>query len=141
MKNQGDGFMLVFPDPPEALRCAVEIQRDLAERAAEQPRSGSGCGWACTPARRSREEGDFFGRSVILAARIAAQASGGEILVSEELREHADGEDRLDFDDGRELELKGMAGRHLIYTVGWREQPARLGQPGAAPLSRQARAL
>ena len=34
-----------------------------------------------------REEGDFFGRSVILAARIAAQACGGEILVSEELRE------------------------------------------------------
>ena len=36
-----------------------------------------------------REEGDFFGRSVILAARIAAQARGGEILVSEALKERA----------------------------------------------------
>ena len=37
-----------------------------------------------------REEGDFFGRSVILAARIAAQARGGEILVSEALKERAE---------------------------------------------------
>ena len=37
------------------------------------------------------EEGDFFGKNVILAARIAAQAGGGEILVSEQMREAAEG--------------------------------------------------
>ena len=61
------------------------------------------------------EEGDFFGRNVILAARIAAQARGGEILVSEALREQVDGEDGLAFDAGRELELKGLAGTHRVY--------------------------
>ena len=65
------------------------------------------------------EEGDFFGRNVILAARIAARASGEEILVSEALREQADGEDGLAFDDGRELELKGLAGTHTVYRAEW----------------------
>jgi adenylate cyclase len=63
---------------------------------------------------------------VILAARIAAQALGGEILVSEELRRAvaSDGGNRLRFDDGRELELKGLAGSHLVYRAGWAESDA-----------------
>ena len=70
-------------------------------------------------AGRIAEAGDFFGRSVILAARIAAQAVGGEILVSEALREAA--ADRFGFDDGRELELKGLAGTHTVYRAEQRE--------------------
>jgi len=56
------------------------------------------------------EEGDYFGKNVILAARIAAQAVGGEILVSEELRAAASSGNGngLRFDEGRELELKGL---------------------------------
>ena len=77
------------------------------------------------------EEGDFFGKNVILAARIAAQANGGEILVSEQMRaaahEHRpDGPDGvpLDFDDGRELELKGLAGTHRVYRSHWQAEAA-----------------
>jgi len=70
------------------------------------------------------EEGDFFGRNVILAARIAAQATGGEILVSEALREQA-AEDALAFDEGRELELKGLAGTHRVYRAEWEAQAAQ----------------
>jgi adenylate cyclase len=70
------------------------------------------------------EEGDFFGRNVILAARIAARAAGGEILVSEALREQADGEDGLAFDEGRELELKGMAGTHTVHRAEWEAEGA-----------------
>jgi class 3 adenylate cyclase len=68
------------------------------------------------------EEGDYFGKNVILAARIAAQAMGSEILVSEELREAAstgDGDNGLRFDEGRELELKGLAGSHRVYRADW----------------------
>ena len=72
-----------------------------------------------------REEGDFFGRSVILAARIAAQARGGEILVSEALKERAadgDGDGAaVGFDDGRELELKGLAGTHRVFRADWEQ--------------------
>ena len=65
------------------------------------------------------EQGDFFGRNVVLAARIAAQARGAEILVSDALREQAEGEDGLDFGEGRELELKGMAGTHTVHRAEW----------------------
>jgi len=122
VKNQGDGFMLVFPDPVEALHCAIEVQRDFEARAAAEPEEALRVRMGLHTGVAIAEEGDFFGRNVILAARIAAQANGGEIFVSEELREHADGEDGVDFGEGRELELKGMAGRHRIYDVDWRAQ-------------------
>ncbi len=71
------------------------------------------------------EEGDFFGRNVILAARIAAKAAGGEILVSEALRDQAEsGADGLRFDGGRELELKGMAGTHTVFRAEWESETA-----------------
>ena len=72
------------------------------------------------------EEGDYFGKNVILAARIAAQAMGGEILVSEELREAASSGNGngLQFDEGRELELKGLAGSHRVFRAEWAESDA-----------------
>src|SRR6185312_723586 len=145
-----DGFMLAFPDPCEALDCAIEVQRAFAER----ERDGSGGvrgGSADARARESAaremseeppvslrvriglhtgevisEEGDYFGKNVILAARIAAQALGGEILVSEELREAASSGngDGLRFDEGRELELKGLAGSHRVFRAEWAESDA-----------------
>ena len=126
VKNQGDGFMLVFPDSRRALECAVAIQRELAEvdpveGQRVRVRIGMHAGEAI------REEGDFFGRSVIVAARIAAQARGAEILVSEELKRRAEtpGEDREEtgprFDAGRELELKGLAGTHRVYSADWEQ--------------------
>jgi class 3 adenylate cyclase len=131
VKSQGDGFMLVFPDPRRALECAVAIQRDLAEREVGgderiRVRMGLHAGEAI------REEGDFFGRSVILAARIGAQARGGEILVSEALREMAQGngegtlepEGPFSFDGGRELELKGLVGTHRVFRAEWEAQAA-----------------
>jgi class 3 adenylate cyclase len=131
VKSQGDGFMLVFPDPRRAVECAAAIQRDLAEQEIAdgeriRVRMGLHAGEAI------REEGDFFGRSVILAARIAAQAGGGEILVSADLREMVDpdgagddgasGNGDLAFDSGRELELKGLAGTHRVFRARWEAQ-------------------
>ena len=134
VKNQGDGFMLVFPDPVEALRCAVEVQQDFEARAAAEPEEALRVRMGLHTGVAIAEEGDFFGRNVILAARIAAQAEGGEILVSEDLREHARGEEGLAFGEGRELELKGMAGQHRIYDVNWRDEAPLppLPRPGAA---------
>jgi class 3 adenylate cyclase len=126
VKSQGDGFMLAFPDPCEALDCAIEVQRAFAER--EREMRGSPAGEVVLRVRMGlhigeviSEEGDYFGKNVILAARIAAQAMGSEILVSEELREAAssgNGDD-LHFDEGRELELKGLAGSHRVYRADW----------------------
>jgi eukaryotic-like serine/threonine-protein kinase len=125
VKNQGDGFMLVFPDPRRALECAVAIQSALAElEVAESERVRVRMGLHTGEA--IREEGDFFGRSVILAARIAAQAEGGEILVSSVLKERCnDGE--LSFESGRDVELKGLAGTHEVFSARWEPEPAEAG--------------
>jgi class 3 adenylate cyclase len=126
VKSQGDGFMLAFPDPCEALECAIGVQQAFAER----ERDGSGESLRVRMGLHTgeviSEEGDYFGKNVILAARIAAQAVGGEILVSEEMREAASGGngDGLLFDDGRELELKGLAGSHRVFRAGWAESDA-----------------
>ena len=60
---------------------------------------------------------------MILAARIAAQAGGGEILVSSSLKERA-GECDVSFENGRELELKGLAGTHEVFSARWDRQTA-----------------
>ncbi len=121
VKSQGDGFMLVFRDPEAALACASQIQRDLdAAEVADDERVRVRMGLHTGQALR--DEGDLFGRSVILAARIAAQACGGEILVSEPLREAAEAaDDEFAFDEGRELELKGLAGRHRVFRAAWED--------------------
>jgi class 3 adenylate cyclase len=67
-----------------------------------------------------REDGDLFGRNVILAARIAAEATGGEILVSSLVKELTDSGGDLDFDEGREVELRGLTKPYRLYTVDWR---------------------
>ena len=123
VKNQGDGFMLVFPDSGRALECAAAIQRALAESDTVEGervrvRIGMHAGEAI------REEGDFFGRSVILAPD-RGPGRGGEILVSEQLKDRAEEveADRpvIAFDRGQEIELKGLAGTHRVYRAEWEQ--------------------
>jgi class 3 adenylate cyclase len=116
VKCQGDGFMLAFQSARRALECAVAIQRAVAASHIDPPirvRMGLHTGEAL------RDADDFHGRDVVLAARIADQAGGGEILVSALLRDLLAGRGDLQFDDGREAELKGLTGVHQIYAVRW----------------------
>jgi class 3 adenylate cyclase len=119
VKSQGDGFMIAFPSARQAVSCAVDIQRALARRAAngELPvrvRIGIHTGEAI------QQDGDFFGRSVVTAARLADRAEGGEILVSSLVRtlvESAGGDTALQ--DAGEAELKGLSGRQRLFRVAW----------------------
>ncbi len=124
---QGDGFLLAFADPAAALRCASAIQRAFARHNAKaqgepiRVRIGLHSG---TPI----QEGDrFFGITVILAARIAAQAAGGEVLSSAALHERCAGDPDFSFGEPREAELKGLAGRHRMVPLLWRIDSARSG--------------
>jgi len=60
---------------------------------------------------------DLFGRNVAMAARVAAAADGGEVLVSEAVREAINDRDAIAFDDGRDVELKGFSGTHRLYAL------------------------
>ena len=64
-----------------------------------------------------REGEDFFGKHVNLAARIAGQAKGGEILVSSLLKELTGSAGEFTFDEARKVELKGLTGTHRVFEV------------------------
>lgn len=119
VKAQGDGFMVAFSEPGDAVDCAVEIQRKLTNgdrRLRKQPiqvRIGIHIGTAV------ERNGDLFGRNVALAARVAAAGSGGQILVSESVAEKIED---LELAPADEVELKGL-GAHRLYEVEWK-QPA-----------------
>ena len=63
------------------------------------------------------ESGDFFGRTVVAAARIAGSAAGGELLVSQAVQERLAGAFALGAP--RSLLLKGLAGEHPAFPVMW----------------------
>jgi len=58
---------------------------------------------------------DLFGRNVAMAARVAAEAEGGQILVSESVHD-AVGDD-FTFGAVRDVELKAFSGTHRVYPV------------------------
>jgi class 3 adenylate cyclase len=66
-----------------------------------------------------KETSDFFGKAVILAARITTLAHGGQILVSSTLHELAGNAGDLRFAPVGERKLKGLAGTHRIFEVVW----------------------
>lgn len=117
VKTQGDGFLAVFPDAHDGVACALELQEVLAEPSHTGQvlalRIGLHTGSAVTG------DGDVFGESVAFAARVAARAGGGEVLVSDEVRGRVEPEVvDLDF-RGRLLRssLKGIPGRHRLHEV------------------------
>ena len=66
-----------------------------------------------------KEADDFYGKNVILAARIAGQAEGGEILVSSLLKDLVESAGEFTFGAGREVELKGLKGKRRLFEVVW----------------------
>jgi len=120
IKAQGDGFMLSFPSARSALEAMIAVQRALAAWAGSRPadavrvRVGVHTGEVIR-----REDGDLFGRHVILAARIAGAAYGGEILVSSLVRELVEPRGVLHFGEPRTIALKGLDGPHVVHRVEW----------------------
>ena len=111
VKSQGDGFMIAFAQPEQAVRCSIDVQRSLRMRPnGIRVRIGIHMG------KSVRRGDDLFGRNVAMAARVAAQADGGEILVSEVVHDAVSGDD-IAFDDGRDVALKGFSGSHRLYAV------------------------
>jgi adenylate cyclase len=112
VKSQGDGFMVAFAQPEQAVRCGLAVQRSLRR----QP-NGIRVRIGIHMGKSVRRGDDLFGRNVAMAARVASEADGGEVLVSEVVRDAVTEVDDLVFDDGREAQLKGFSGSHRLYAV------------------------
>ena len=119
VKSQGDGFMVAFASASRAVECACALQHAFAAQAEDSPDEAIHVRIGLHTGEAIRERDDFFGRNVILAARIAAQAGAREVLVSSLLKELTEGEADVSFSEPRELSLKGLSGTYQVHAVEW----------------------
>ncbi len=115
----GDGFMVAFASARRGLQCAIAIQGAFASHNQQHPDELIQVRIGLHTGEVIKEADDFFGKHVILAARIAAQAQGGQILVSSLLKELTESATGIAFGEGREVELKGLSGKHRIFEIVW----------------------
>ncbi|HEU0081744.1 MAG TPA: adenylate/guanylate cyclase domain-containing protein, partial [Bradyrhizobium sp.] len=118
VKTTGDGFLAGFGSAIDAMRCAIDVQRGMAERNSRLPadhriefRIGLNIGDVI------EDNGDIFGDGVNVAARLEAIAEPGGICVSDDA--HRQIRDRLDivFDDAGEHNLKNIARPVRVFKV------------------------
>jgi class 3 adenylate cyclase len=119
IKSLGDGFMAAFLSAQRAIECAVHMEREFDRWSTSHPhrlevRIGANAGEPIA------ENEDLFGESVIAASRIANRASGGQILVSNVVRELVAGKGFKFVDQGEEV-LRGFEDPVRLYEVKWRD--------------------
>jgi class 3 adenylate cyclase len=119
VKTQGDGFMVAFAGAGRALRCAIAIQQAFADRNSASPDERIDVHLGLHTGEAVRQGDDFLGRTVIMASRITAQARAGEILVSNLIHELAASSGEFSFGQPREVELKGISARQVLYPIVW----------------------
>ena len=102
VKWLGDGVMFYFPDPGDGVLAALDMVEGVAAEALPPARVGIHAGPVVF------QEGDYFGRTVNIAARIAEYARPGEVLVTQEVVDAAD-LDGVGFTTIGPIELKGVA--------------------------------
>jgi adenylate cyclase len=98
IKTIGDEVMIVSSDPAALTDWSVGFQSMQTER--PLPRIGVHYGYAIY------RDGDYFGRDINIAARVAARSAGGEVLVTKPVVEHAGS--HLKFERIAEVRLKGF---------------------------------
>ncbi|WP_435771879.1 adenylate/guanylate cyclase domain-containing protein [Nocardioides sp. SYSU DS0651] len=117
VKTAGDGFMVAFRDAEAACRAALDIQRDLPRdlllrrHGPVQVRIGIHTGQVVA------REGDYFGRNVAMAARVADLAHGGEVLASDAVRDALDDDAAVELSEMGTAELRGLPGEHVVWRI------------------------
>jgi adenylate cyclase len=135
VKTTGDDLLLEFASVVDAVRCAVEVQRDMADRNADVPpdrrielRMGINVGDIIRDGR------DIYGDGVNVAARLEALAEPGGICVSRAVRDQVRDKLAFSFEDMGEQQVKNIARSVHVYCV-------RLETPAETTLSSVALAL
>jgi adenylate cyclase len=118
VKNTGDGFLAVFESPQDAVRCAAELQQEIAAREAQQPperRIAFRMGIHWEPVIFDLD--DVYGSGVNIAARLQTAAPAGGIVVSSALSDHLDDLNEYQLDSLGELRLKNLTRPIAAFSV------------------------
>ena len=133
VKTTGDGLLIEFGSVVDALRCAVDVQREMTGRNTGMPpdnriefRIGINMGDIVV------DDGDIFGDGVNVAARLEALAEPCGICVSARVQEDAAGKLDLVFEDIGEQQLKNIVRPVRVYRVVTEACPETL-RSGADP--------
>src|SRR5206468_1317332 len=117
VKTIGDGFMAVFGEPRDAVTAGQHIHGELAgaargrlRRARLRVRIGIHTGTAVS------NSGDYIGRNVALAARVAARAEGGQTLLTAAVRDALE-EGDFALEPVGSVQLKGISGDTELWLV------------------------
>jgi class 3 adenylate cyclase len=120
VRFERDGFLASFNSAHGGLHAALELQRTFSNADDEGApgtvalRIGLHSGFVIA------ESDELLGRNVVLAARIAAHAAAGEILVSSTLKQYTETDPSFQFEPRGEHHFKGLLGEHSVYSVPWR---------------------
>ena len=118
LKTTGDGFMASFPSATRALDCAVAIQQAFASYNAERGTDAIRVRIGLNAGEPVAEDQDLFGTAVQAAARIAARARPGQILVADVVRQLAAGK-AFRFVRLGHFQLKGFHERFRLFELAW----------------------
>ncbi len=110
VKWLGDGVMLYFPNPGDAVMASLDMVERAADYSLPPARAGIHAGQVIF------QEGDYFGRTVNIAARIADYARPDEVLVSQEVVEAAS-QIPVSFDEIGPVSLKGVTGELRLHAA------------------------
>jgi class 3 adenylate cyclase len=120
VKHTGDGIMASFVSAAGAVRCAIQIQRELEKHAKVNPERLLKVRVGAAAGEPVEQHSDLFGSTVQLAARLCAHAQPEQILVSNAIAELCLGKGLL-FEDLGEVTLKGFGSPVRAHAAAWRQ--------------------
>ena len=120
VKHTGDGIMASFVSPAGAVRCAIQIQRELEKQAKANPGRPLKVRVGAAAGEPVEQNNDLFGSTVQLAARLCAHAQPEQILVSNAIAELCIGKG-LSFEEVGEVALKGFSSPVRAHAAAWRQ--------------------
>lgn len=118
VKWLGDGVMIHFPAPDQGVAAALEMVHDVVTAGMPPAHVGLHAGPVIF------QEGDYYGQTVNIAARIASVAEPGQVLVSQAVIDAA-GESGIDFEEIGPFELKGVSEAIPLYAAHPPGEPER----------------
>jgi class 3 adenylate cyclase len=118
VKHTGDGIMASFVSAAAAVKCATQIQRELAKHAENQRDRAVKVRIGAAAGEPVEQHHDLFGCTVQLAARLCSHASPEQILVSNAIAELCLGKG-FSFQDVGEVALKGFERPVRAHAVVW----------------------
>lgn len=120
IKHTGDGIMASFISPAGAVRCAIQIQRELEKHAKANPDGSLKVRVGAAAGEPVEQHNDLFGSTVQLASRLCSHAQPEQILVSNAIAELCLGKGLL-FEDLGELTLKGFGSPVRAHAAPWKQ--------------------